>query len=308
MNADPARVAITGNTGELFPASITPDPTGADAPVTRAKTQAKTQAETQAKTQGVKTQGLTELLRHPGLWRSSEGADAGYDAIATGYPELDAVLPGGGWPVGGLTEVVVERQGLGEVELVMPALSALSIQGRSIAWIAPPYVPYAPALEQNGMELPYMLWLRDTGFEDSLWAAEQALRSGACGAVLLWLPPEHAARMNPRTLRRLQLAAEQGETMGLLFWRRAVASSPAVLRLRAGLVAPEPAEQTQQRVSRSQSKYADSGSSWHAQTGQKPPARYTGRVWSKSVARCLSVEILKCRGFGANKMVDIPLA
>ena len=40
---------------------------------------------------------------------------------------------------------------------------------------------------------------------DSLWALEQALKSGHVGAVLAWLPP----RLRAERLRRLQLAAHQ---------------------------------------------------------------------------------------------------
>jgi len=60
------------------------------------------------------------------------------------------------------------------------------------------------------------------------WAMEQALRSGACSAVLGW-----AASRDRRSLRRLQLAAEQARCMAVLFrsLREAREPSPAVLRI-----------------------------------------------------------------------------
>jgi hypothetical protein len=61
-----------------------------------------------------------------------------------------------------------------------------------------------------------------------LWAMEQALRSGACGLALGWLP-----RVSPRAIRRLQLAAEQGRALGVLFRGQQFAhlASPAMLRV-----------------------------------------------------------------------------
>jgi hypothetical protein len=61
-----------------------------------------------------------------------------------------------------------------------------------------------------------------------LWAHEQALRSGACEMALAWLP-----RASPRAIRRLQLAAEQGRALGVLYrsQRFAHLASPAMLRV-----------------------------------------------------------------------------
>ena len=54
------------------------------------------------------------------IWRSRHAA-ATAPGIATGFTELDVLLPGGGWPVGALTEIFVERPGIGELQLLMPA-------------------------------------------------------------------------------------------------------------------------------------------------------------------------------------------
>ncbi len=63
---------------------------------------------------------------------------------------------------------------------------------------------------------------------EALWAAEQALSSGVCAAVLLWLKGT-----DDRWLRRLKLAAEAGGSLGVLFRpeRHRFESSPANLRL-----------------------------------------------------------------------------
>jgi hypothetical protein len=161
----------------------------------------------------------------------SDGARA--LAQPTGFGELDEVLPGGGWPVGAITELMPETQGIGELSLVLPALAQLARAGRCIAWIAPPFLPYPPALMRRGIALEQLLWVRAREARTALWATEQALRCPAIGAVLAW--PED---VDDRRLRRLQLAAESGGSCGLLYRAPTCAQqhSPAALRLllRAG--------------------------------------------------------------------------
>ena len=128
---------------------------------------------------------------------------------------------------GALTEIHVERTGIGELQLVMPAAAHLTRSGRWLALIAPPYVPYAPAFMGHGVKLSRLMLVRTTSAEDSLWACEQALRSQTCGAALAWLD-----RIHERALRRLQLAAESGDASLLLFRSaRAAPASTAALRL-----------------------------------------------------------------------------
>ncbi|HLK70400.1 MAG TPA: translesion DNA synthesis-associated protein ImuA [Steroidobacteraceae bacterium] len=149
-------------------------------------------------------------------------------ALHSGHEALDALLPGGGWPQGALTELLNDRCGIGELELLLPALQTLARQGRCLVWIDPPYVPYAPALAQRGLPLERLLWIRTERPQAALWAAEQALRCPAIGAVLGW-----SVHIVDRNLRRLQLAAEAGNTFGILHRPAAAAQdpSPAALRL-----------------------------------------------------------------------------
>jgi len=146
----------------------------------------------------------------------------------TEFAQLDALLPGGGWPVGAITELMPEVAGIGEISLVLPALAALGRAGRSVAWIAPPFLPYPPALLRHGIALEQLLWIQAPDARTALWATEQALRCPAIGAVLAW--PEG---VDDRRLRRLQLAAESGGSCGLLYRPQACARehSPAALRL-----------------------------------------------------------------------------
>jgi len=174
---------------------------------------------------------LTEILQRQAVWRG--GAPAGAagtlaPAAPTGFAALDAELPGGGWPVGGLAELLCPTEGIGELQIVLPALAALTSAGHRIAWLAPPYLPYAPALRAAGVQLDHLTVVRAPGRRDALWAAEQALRSGAFHALLLWLP-----QASYPELRRLAVAAQAGPGFALAFRppQAACESSPAVLRL-----------------------------------------------------------------------------
>ena len=171
---------------------------------------------------------LDTLLRHPAIWRGGLCAQTAGEAIASGYAALDQVLPGGGWPRGALTEILPERAGIGELRLLLPALAQLSQESGWQAWVAPRYVPYAPALAAAGIDLARVLAVHPPSPGDAWWAAEEALRSGACSAVLAWLTAP-----DERRLRRLQLAAEAGRSWCVLFRpaRDVGQRSPAALRL-----------------------------------------------------------------------------
>src|SRR5688572_16951051 len=172
-------------------------------------------------------QPLDVVLNHPAVWRGGECARVAVASVPTGFAELDAVLPGGGWPAGALTEIHCERPGAGELQLVMPAAARLTQSGRWLTLIAPPYIPYAPALASCGVRLSRVVLVQPSTVEESLWACGQALRSNGCGAVLAWLE-----RAPERWFRRLQLAVENNDALALLFRPgRALPASPAALRL-----------------------------------------------------------------------------
>ena len=168
---------------------------------------------------------LAELLAHPSVWRGR--SRAALETLPTGFPALDAGLPGGGWPRHGLVEILTPELGVGELYLLLPALALLSraTPARWCAWVSPPHEPFAPALAAHGVALERLLVVRT---HLPLWAHEQALRSGACEVALAWLP-----RASARAIRRLQLAAEQGRALGVLYrsQRFAQEASPAMLRL-----------------------------------------------------------------------------
>jgi hypothetical protein len=196
------------------------------------------------------------------LWRARETGSSAAAAVPaglpTGYAALDRCLPGAGWPRQGLIEILADQRGIGELRLLLPALAALcrdagaadaidppprpdhegsahvgSAQpphdrgsGGWIAWVSPPYRPYAPSLAAWGIDVGRMLVVNGAGATE--WAMDQALRSESCSAVLGWSNPR-----DPHALRRLQLAAETSRSLAVLYrpLQAGLTPSPAVLRL-----------------------------------------------------------------------------
>jgi protein ImuA len=163
---------------------------------------------------------------HPSLWLASQLAHSTTRCIDTGHPALSAQLPGGGWPTGTLVDLMLQQPGIGELRLLRPAL--VTAARRRIVLLQPPHPPQALALAAMGLAPSQLIWIRTTRSSDALWAAEQVLRSGSCGALLLW--QNHA---RGETLRRLHLAAQSAETLFFMLRPLAAAqdSSPAPLRL-----------------------------------------------------------------------------
>lgn len=180
---------------------------------------------------------LDKLLENPRVWRGQHQAQR-KAGLASGYPELDRYLPGGGWPPEALTEILTEQYGIGELRLLMPALARLSAEDpRSdcsepgwIAWVAPPFQPYPPALQQSGIDLSRMLIVRPKDASEILWSAEQALSSGTCAAVLFW-----AEILDDQASRRLQLAAEKGHSWAIAFRPMTARQQPSAAALRLEL-------------------------------------------------------------------------
>jgi hypothetical protein len=191
---------------------------------------------------------LARLLEHPAIWRGTSVART--ETLSTGFSALDERLPGRGWPRSGLIEILVSRFGVGELTLLLPALAALTRlpMARWCVWVAPPLEPFAPSLAAQGVVLERVLVVRSA--DEAPWAFEQSLGSGACDIVMAWSPalcssaaPDHLCpsveatervkKPRAKEIRRLQLAAERGRTLGVLFrpLQAARQSSHAVVRM-----------------------------------------------------------------------------
>jgi len=181
---------------------------------------------------------LDALLANARLWRGQGFSGAAGDTrhVSSGHPGIDALLPAGGWPEKGLIELLLDEHGIGELQIVMPLLrranpgGAGALESRWIAWLAPPFMPYAPALQSAGLMVERQLIVRTLQTKEVWWAMEQVLRSGTCAAVLGWVE-----KADGHALRRLKLAAEQGDTAGILFRPTRYRSQASAANLRAVL-------------------------------------------------------------------------
>ena len=159
------------------------------------------------------------------VWRAGS-RQSGWQTLPTGFPSLDRCLPGGGWPLAAMTEVFIGEYGIGELQIFMPALVHRAQQG--ITWIAPPFVPYAPALVRKGLDLRNMLLVQPANAADVPWAIEQVLRARVDSTVLAWLAGAKLA-----TLRRLQLSIAAQRAWAIFFSSSAEVGrrSPAALKM-----------------------------------------------------------------------------
>jgi len=169
---------------------------------------------------------------HPALWRASQLARSYGRCEDTGFPALSRLLPGGGWPAGGMVDLHVQQPGIGEVRLLAPALAAVA--ERNYVLLQPPHAPQALGLASLGVDPAGALWVRSKTTADSMWAAEQVLKSGSVGALIFWAP-----QIRADSQRRLSLAAQAGETLFFMVRPLAAAQDPSPAQLRLAL-RPQP--------------------------------------------------------------------
>jgi protein ImuA len=233
---------------------------------------------------------LAEVLARPDIWRGDALASAPKPGVSTGFPALDAELPGGGWPRGAVVELMLRQSriggvsgvgGIGELTLLMPALTGQFSSGNT-GWticIAPPLLPFASGWTSNAhaLALQRLMIIRARG-EDAAWACARALDTEGVGAVLAWLPNSRTA-----TIRRLQLLAERSEALVFVFrpYACATQSSSAPLRL---MLDGEPLNGV--ATPRSGVK------------GMQSLPAPTGKTASETTSATLAVHLLKRRGAG----------
>ncbi|MFP5466859.1 MAG: translesion DNA synthesis-associated protein ImuA [Gammaproteobacteria bacterium] len=164
------------------------------------------------------------------VWRGDELGRPATITWPTGFAALDAVLPGGGWPGGALTELMLTQAGALEFRLFGPLLGRVAAQGGRIVVVGPPRPLHAPGLLPHGIPTDALIWVRAETVAERLWTIEQLLKAGTCGAVLAWLP-----QARPDQLRRLQVHAAASAAPAMLCRPAQAAreSSAAPLRLQA---------------------------------------------------------------------------
>ena len=168
------------------------------------------------------------MIAHSAVWRATELGHTDVRGLATGFAALDAELPGGGWPLGAVTELLQPQYSIAEWRLLLPALAPLATAKRPLIVVSPPHVPYAAGLRRYGLSERHLVAVHTDSPAKRLWTVEQAARARGLAGVVAWLPNARASQ-----LRRLQVLAAQ--TDGLVFVVRPEAaqheSSPAPLRV-----------------------------------------------------------------------------
>ncbi len=172
------------------------------------------------------------------------------ETYSSTFDVLDRVLPDGGWPRVGITEILIPTINANALRLLIPALAEISNK-KWVVLVSPPYTPFSLAWGQAGADVSKILVI-DLPESDSsnrtntLWAYEQALRFDDCGAALFW-----GDEMSTAELRKLYLAAEMGDTWGIVFRSTKFAnySSPASLRIRLDTLPPSKCHFTSNNLS-----------------------------------------------------------
>jgi protein ImuA len=196
---------------------------------------------------------------HSSLWRADQLGQQRGATWPSGFAALDAELPGGGWPSGALTELLLAHPGVGEMRLLASVLVRVQAQQRCVMLVDPPAALHTWAWQALGIDLQRLVLVRSRErpldrarpralhggaarepvfAADALWALEHALKSGHVGAVLAWLP----LRLRGDALRRLQLAAQSHEGPVFLLRDSQARALPSVAPLRLWLTPAGPDE------------------------------------------------------------------
>ena len=167
---------------------------------------------------------LTPALVQAGVTRGIP--DRAPRILPTGFADLDACLPNHGWPQGALVTLQPAVSGIGELQLLMPALARLSQEARYLVWVAPPHRLSAPMLVAHRIALERVLTVRPQTHKEALWSAYQALSSVSVGAVMCWF-----SAIRHSEFRALARAAAQGGQLGFCFLPPVMSAQVARLRL-----------------------------------------------------------------------------
>jgi protein ImuA len=187
--------------------------------------------------------GLTSHLQHQ-MWQGDSFGASDSSIVSSGHRMLDLALPGAGWMPGSITELLIEESGVGEIRLLARSIRELTAgKSRSVVFIAPPWAPNLAAFRAMHIPTNKLVWVRAP--EDQvLWAAEQSLKQKGIGAVLIWLP-----KARPEALRRLQVTAQESQSLAFLFrpLKAAKQSSAAPLRMICKPILPAHAQTMNRR-------------------------------------------------------------
>ncbi len=151
------------------------------------------------------------------------------DVSGTGYSELDLHLQNRSWIFNALTEVIIDRPNIGELQLFMPIAVQLTKKSRWFTMINPPFKPIPQSMVAQGVKLDQVMILRNDS-TTIISTCEKILGTGRCGALLVWIDA-----IEPDQLERLNVAASNSGSMVVIFRnRRTLPINNAQLRLQVG--------------------------------------------------------------------------
>lgn len=118
------------------------------------------------------------------VWRGTELEHRSTAVRPTGWAELDAELPGGGWPEQSVVEVLAAQPAVLEWRLLSPALQTVVQNGGQVVVVGPPRHPHLPGLQHMGLSEKQFVWVQADQPAERLWVTEQLIKSKAAGAVI----------------------------------------------------------------------------------------------------------------------------
>jgi protein ImuA len=162
------------------------------------------------------------------IWRGSDLGSHTGQVVSSGFANLDAELPGGGWPCQAISEVLSPQPSVLEWRVVGPALGGIVAAGGRVVVVGPPKTPHLPGLRHCGIDEKHLVWVQADTPSERLWCTERFLKSsGACGALMAWLP-----QARPEQIRRLQVSAQACTGPVFLFRPAAVQHEASAASLR----------------------------------------------------------------------------
>lgn len=129
--------------------------------------------------------------------------------LASGRAEVDALLTGGGFKCGAISQLVGTRAS-GKTSVALSAIAQATQHGGVAAYVDGGRDLYPPAAEACGIALERMVIVRPPSVSLGLWAVEVLVSSGAFRVVVVQIPALLEVRREVETpLRRVVLATEK---------------------------------------------------------------------------------------------------
>jgi protein ImuA len=168
-----------------------------------------------------RTISLEKLRRRIARLESGTKRPGDGPAVPSGCEALDRLLPERGFCRGTLVEWL-SAEGGGACTLALLAAKHACGDGGTLAVFDDRREFCPPAAVRLGIEPEQLLVVHADTAADNHWAIDQALRSQAVAAVLAW-----PRRLDDRTFRRWQLAAEEGGCLAMLLRPETARAEPS---------------------------------------------------------------------------------